>query len=128
MEWTLVHSRGTSLMAKVADAGEDHRHLALVSGSNDFFVAHRAARLNRARCASFGCSDQPVWEREKSVACDGTALQRKPALVRFPNCNPRSIDPGHLAGANSKCPVRLRVHDRVRFHMFHDTPAEQHRV
>src|SRR5881275_2816358 len=101
------------LVSKMADAGEYHRHLVLVSGSDHFFVTHRAARLNSAGCASLGRRDQPVRERKKSIACDRAALKRKPGLVRFPNGNPRSVDPRHLASANSKCPVRLGVHDGI---------------
>src|SRR5947208_35072 len=101
------------LVPKVPNAGEYHRHLAFVSGSNHFFVANRAARLNSAGCASFGRSDQPVREWEKSVARDRAAFERKPSFVRFPNRNARSVDSRHLAGANSKCPVRLGVYDGV---------------
>ena len=33
-------SLGISLVSKVADAGEDHRHVALVSGRDHFFVTN----------------------------------------------------------------------------------------
>src|SRR5204863_535147 len=75
------------LVPKVSNSGEYHRHLAFVSGSNHFFVANRAARLNRAGRASFGSGDEAVRERKKSVACDRAALERKPSFVRFPNRN-----------------------------------------
>src|SRR5262249_52546169 len=100
-------------MSKMAYASEDHGHLAVVSGSTHFFVTHRAAGLNRAGYAGFGRRDQPIREREKRVARDRAAFERKASLVRFPNCNPRRIDTRHLAGANSKRSVRLRIHDRV---------------
>src|SRR5262249_17912201 len=80
------------LMPEMTYASEYHRHLARVSGSNHFFVTHRAARLNRTGCTGFGRRDQPVREREKRVTSDRAALQRKASLVRFPNCNPRRID------------------------------------
>src|SRR6476620_3470794 len=101
------------LMSKMPYAGEYHCHLSLVSGGNHFFITNRAARLNSAGCASFGRGDQPVRERKESVARNGAALERKPAFVCFPNRNPRSVNAGHLAGANPKCPVRLGVHDGV---------------
>src|SRR4029453_1473094 len=47
------------LVSKMPYAGEYHRHLALVGGSDHFFIANRAARLNSAGCASFGRGDQP---------------------------------------------------------------------
>src|SRR5437870_10513240 len=92
-------------VSKMAHTGEYHCHLALVSRGNHFFVTNRAARLNRAGCASFGRRHQPVRERKKGIARDRAALERKPGLVCFPNGYPRSVDPRHLAGANSKCPV-----------------------
>src|SRR5580765_1687161 len=62
------------LVPKVPHAGEDHCHLALVSGGNHFFVTNRAAWLNSAGCASFGRSEQPVRERKESVARDRAAF------------------------------------------------------
>ena len=81
--------------------------------SRHFFVTNRTARLNRASCASFGCRDQAVGEWKESVARNRAAFERKPAFVRFPNGNPRSVNARHLAGANPKCPVRLGVYDGV---------------
>src|SRR5438552_2170583 len=102
------------LVSEMPDRSEDHRHLAIVSGGDHFLVTNGAARLNRACCAGFGGGDQSVGEREKSVARDRTAFERKAGLDCFPNCNPRSIDTRHLTGANSKCPIRLPVHDSIR--------------
>src|SRR5262245_38718119 len=111
---TLTRNRSAKrLVPKMADTGKDHCHLAFVSGGNHFFVANRASWLDSAGCAGFGRSDQPVREREKSVARDRTALERKSGLVRFPNRNARSVDPRHLASTNSKCPVRPGIHDGV---------------
>src|SRR5215468_3928106 len=101
------------LVSKVSNPSEDHCHLACVSSSDHFFVANRAAWLNGASCASFSCSNQPVREGEKSVAGDSAAFERKPCFVRLPNRNPGCVDPGHLASANSQCPVRLGVNDGV---------------
>jgi hypothetical protein len=36
----LFHCAHRVSMTKVPDAGEDHRHVALVGGGNHFFVAH----------------------------------------------------------------------------------------
>src|SRR6266853_4111080 len=116
------------LVSEMPDRSEDHRHLAIVSGGDHFLVTNGAARLNRACCAGFGGGDQSVRERKKSVARDRTAFERKPSLVCFPNCYPRRIDPRHLTGANSKCPIPFRVYDCIRFHMFHYAPTEEHRV
>src|SRR4029079_16655683 len=100
-------------MTKVPYPGEDHCHLSGVSGSNHFFITNRPARLNRAGCASVGRRYQAIREWKESVARDGAAFERKPALVRFPNGNPRSVDTRHLASANSKRSIRLRVYDGV---------------
>ena len=43
-------------MAKMADAGEDHRQITLVGGGNDFLITYGAARLNRARRSRIGRS------------------------------------------------------------------------
>src|SRR6266702_2033871 len=98
-------------VSEMPDRSEDHRHLAIVSGGDHFLVTNGAARLNRACCAGFGGGDQSVREREKSVACDRTAFERKASLVRLPNFNPRSINTRHLTGANTKCPLRFRIHN-----------------
>ncbi len=45
------------LVPEMPDAGEDHRHLAFVSGGDRFFVAHRTARLNRASGAGISGRD-----------------------------------------------------------------------
>src|SRR5437763_1638191 len=97
-------------MPEMAYAGEDHCHLALVSGGNHFFITNRAARLNRASRASVGRSKQPVREGKESVARDRAAFEGKPAFVRFPNRNPRSVNARHLPGSNPKCPVCFCIH------------------
>ena len=71
------------LMSKVPYAGEYHRHLALVSGGNYFFVTNRTARLNRAGCASFGRRDQPVRERKKASLATALPLSESPASFAF---------------------------------------------
>src|SRR5215475_4975160 len=112
------------LMPKVPHTGEYHCHFTLVSCGNHFFIANRPAWLNSTRCAGFGGSDQPVWERKKSVARDRAALERKPGLVRLPDRDPRSVNSRHLASADSKCPVRLGIHNGVGFHVCEDAPSE----
>jgi hypothetical protein len=41
-------------MPEVANAGEDHRHVALVCGEDDFCVANGATRLDYASRAGIG--------------------------------------------------------------------------
>src|SRR4030095_14929053 len=60
-------NRKHQLVPKVPHTGEYHRHFALVSCGDHFFIANRAAWLNSTGCAGFGSSDQSVWERKKSV-------------------------------------------------------------
>src|ERR1051325_12196821 len=95
------------LVPKVPHTGEYHCHFALVSCGDHFVITNRPAWLNSTRCAGFGGSDQPVWERKKSVARDRAALERKPGLVRLPGRDPRSVNSRHLASTDSKWPVRL---------------------
>ena len=74
-------------MPKVTCAGENHRHVAIVGGGDDFFIPDRAAGLNRARGASIGRGEKTVWEWEKSVARDRAALEGQTGLGGFPNRN-----------------------------------------
>src|SRR6476659_2042204 len=106
-------TRRRRLVPKMPYAGEDHCHLSVVSGSNHFFITNRATRLNSAGCAGVRRRYQAVRERKESVARDGAAFERKPALLRFPNGNSRSVDTRHLAGANSKRSICLGVHDGI---------------
>jgi hypothetical protein len=41
-------------MPEMANAGEDHRHVAFIRSGDNFLVANRAARLNRASRAGIG--------------------------------------------------------------------------
>ena len=95
-------------MAEVAEAGKDHRHIALVGGGDDFGVAHGAARLNGAGRARVGRGDQSIGKWEKCVARDGAAVKREARLVRFPNCDARSINARHLAGADAESAIAVR--------------------
>ena len=72
-------------MPEMADAGEDHRHVTLVRGGDDFLIANRSARLNRAGGAGVSRRDEPVRKWKKRVARDRGAIQGKARLVRFPN-------------------------------------------
>jgi hypothetical protein len=69
-----AESAETELMPEMANAGEDHRHVALVCGGDDFLVANRAARLDRAGRAGVGSRDQAVWKREESIARNRAAF------------------------------------------------------
>ena len=70
-------------MPEVPRAGEGHGHVPFVRRRNDFRVAYRTARLNRRRCARFRRRNQAVREREKSIAANHAAFQRKPASPAF---------------------------------------------
>jgi hypothetical protein len=60
----------TSSVAKVADAGKGHGHLALISGGNHFGIAHGAPRLNCGGRAGFTRGNQGVGKRKEGVAAN----------------------------------------------------------
>jgi hypothetical protein len=65
----------------MAAAGEDHCHVALVCGRDNFGVTNGASRLNRASRASIGCRDQTIRKREKaSLATALTDLKRSRSI------------------------------------------------
>ena len=79
-------------MAEVAVSGENHRHAACVRSVDNFLVAHRAARLNRRRCAGVRRREQAVGKREERVARDNGALEREPGFARLPHGDAGRID------------------------------------
>ena len=54
-----------SLVAEVADAGEDHGEVEAIGGGDDVFVAHRAARLNDGRRSGLRHDFESVGKREE---------------------------------------------------------------
>src|SRR5437879_2361035 len=75
-------------MPKMADAGEEHGHIMLVGGRDDFGVAHRASRLNRGSRAGFGGGDEAVGKWKERIAANNAALQRKSRFACFPDRDP----------------------------------------
>ena len=114
-------------MPKVARAGEDHRHVALVGGGNDFFVADRAAWLNGTGGAGIGGGDEAVGKWEKRIARDRATPERQSGLGRFPDGNARRVHPGHLTRAYPERPIGSGIDDGVRLYVLDDAPAENHR-
>src|SRR5437868_7436876 len=84
------------LVSEVSDAGKDHCHLTIAGRLNDFIVAHRTSWLNDRSCPCLCGGDQPIRKWKKRVTCDRTALQREARFSRFPDRNPRGVDPRHL--------------------------------
>ncbi|MEY5022273.1 MAG: hypothetical protein RIS72_848 [Pseudomonadota bacterium] len=67
-------------MAEVAYTRKDHGHTALVGCSNDFWVTHRAARLNDAIGACVYHHIQAITEREEGVAGHHGILQAQAGM------------------------------------------------
>src|SRR5262249_5377849 len=88
-------------VAEMTAPGNHHCHISLIGGDDDFFVAHRTSWLDGGGGAGFGGSDESIGKRKKGVARDGASLQREPGFLCFPDRNPRSIDPRHLAGPDA---------------------------
>src|SRR5213080_4900668 len=100
-------------VSKMTDSGENHRHLALIGSRNHFFIAHLSARLNSAGGTGIGGGNETMREWKKCIAGDSAAFEREPCFLRFPNRNPRRIDPRHLARPDCKSAVSRRVNDRI---------------
>jgi hypothetical protein len=66
-------------MPEVAGAGKDHGHAVFVGGSDDFLVAHRAARLDDGLGAGGGQHVDAVAEREEGIRGDDRTGQVRPA-------------------------------------------------
>src|SRR3954451_9013553 len=111
-------------MAKMANPGEDHRHIVLVRSGNHFRVPHRTARLDGSRRASFRGGDQSVGEREKGVAAYDAALKGQPSLTGFPNSDSAGVYATHLPGADAERSIRRGINNSIGFHMFDHSPAE----
>ena len=56
--------RAFNSVLKVADAGEHHRHTALIGGGDHLGIAHTATGLDGGGCTSFGGGNQAVGKRE----------------------------------------------------------------
>ena len=115
-------------MSEVAEAGEHHRDVVLVGSRDDFFIPHRTARLNRRSRPRFRCGDKPVSKREEGIAANDASVQGEIRLARLPHGDPARIHAAHLARANAQRPSLARIDNRVRLHMLHHAPAEQHRL
>ena len=111
-------------MPKMADTSEDHRHLALVGSGDHFFIANRSARLNGAGRAGVSGRDESIRKREKGITGDGAAFEGEPGCFRFPNRNPRCINPRHLPGANTERAISAGINDRIGFNMLYHPPSE----
>lgn len=62
------------LVAKVADAGKNHRQIKTIGRLDDLLVADRAPRLNDGRGTSFGDFLDAIGERKESVRGGDSSL------------------------------------------------------
>ena len=113
-----------SSVSEMARAGKRHSHALLVGGRNHFRVTHRSARLNGRRRPRFCCRDKSVGEREKRVAANHAARQRKTGLARLPDRNPAGVHTAHLARADSQRAVRRGKDNGVGFDMLDDASSQ----
>src|SRR5205085_6085521 len=64
-------------MAKMADAGEDHRQIETVGCGDDFFIANGAAGLDDGLDSVFSCLFHAIRKRKKRVGADDCAGERQ---------------------------------------------------
>ena len=62
-------------MQKMADAGKQHHHFAVVGGFDDGFVPAAAARLNNRRYAAIAQQFHRIGKRKESVGCRHCSFQ-----------------------------------------------------
>src|ERR1041385_8216154 len=115
-------------MTEMADAGERHGHIVLVSGGDDFLIASRTPGLYCSRRASLGGGYQTIGEWKESVAANNTAFERQTGFAGFPHGNTAGVNPAHLACPYAQRSIRCGVNNRIRLHMLHHAPAKQHRL
>src|SRR5947199_10570799 len=71
-------------VSKMTDAGEHHRHLALIGSRNHFFIAYLSARLHSAGGTGIAGGDEPIREWKQCSARLTAALARAACCLRFP--------------------------------------------
>src|SRR3970282_1014695 len=97
------------------NAGEDHRHVAVVSSFDDFGVADAAAGLDDGGGAGFGGGDESVGGREERVARARAAFYVESRFFRFPHGNLYGVHAAHLSSADAQRAVGGGKHDGVGF-------------
>jgi hypothetical protein len=65
---TAIGNLGIYLVLKVADAGEDHGHVAFVGRRDHFFVPHGASGLNRTGSSRLGGGYESIGKGKQSFA------------------------------------------------------------
>ena len=65
------------LVSEVAHAGENHRHLMLIGGFNDFLITNGATRLDYRRNPGLRSSIKTVAEGKEGIGGHDTALHRQ---------------------------------------------------
>ena len=92
---------------------EDHGHLPLVSGGDDFFIAHGTAGLDGCGGTCFGAGDETIGKREHRIGGDDTSLKTEICLFGLPDRDTARIDAGHLACTDGKRAVMRTEDDGV---------------
>src|SRR5438105_3985932 len=101
-------------MAKMANAGQHHRHLMLVARLDRVLVAHRSAGLDDRRHAGRGRLVNVVPEWEEGI---GSHDRSAAALTGFAHRHVNRIDPAHLAGANTDDHAVFSEDDGIAFYV-----------
>src|SRR4051812_12899739 len=106
-------TRSFMSMPEVAHAGKDHRSAALVGRSDDFGVAHAAARLDHGACAGVEQHLHAIAEREKGVRSNHGILQGESGRLRLHGGQARAVDAAHLPGADAERRAAAAEDDRI---------------
>src|SRR5512140_3410787 len=85
------------LVAEVTVACEHHGQAMLVRRSDDFFVAHRSARLNHCLGARLCQHVHAVAEREEGIRRDHGIGQAQAGVLRLDAGDAGGVDAAHLA-------------------------------
>ena len=116
-----------SLVAEMADSGEEHGEPETVGGGDDFGIALRAAGLDDGGGSGAGDFFDAVGEWEEGVGGGDRAFERELRIhgAELHCGNPGGIDAGHLAGADADSLAVAGVDDGVGFYVLSDFPGEE---
>src|SRR5690606_5895226 len=120
-----LHRKLTS-MPKMPHSREDHRHAVLVRRLYDLRIAHGAPGLYHRGDAVRGGDVETVPERKEGVGRHRRAFEREVLLAGLRDRDLRAHHPARLPAADAERPAVARIDYRVRLHVFHDGPREQH--
>jgi len=111
-----------SLVAEVADAGEDHGEVEAIGGGDDVLVADRASGLDDGGGSGLGYGFESIGKGKEGVGGGDAALEWQHT---FHGAEARGVDAAHLACAHADGLAVARVDDGVRLDVLDHFPGKE---